>query len=125
MPVNYLPPNRVLEMKFSCRAEDTRRGPESTEKLVLSGDLDASGGALLSRRVLALVDAGRIDLTINLDAIGFLDSSGLAALISSLRIARERGGDVRIESSNARIRRILEVTSLSRVFKMRPQAKAA
>jgi anti-sigma B factor antagonist len=92
---------------------------------MLSGDLDASGGALLSSRVLALVATGRTDLTINLDAIGFLDSSGLAALISSLRIARGRGGDVRIESSNVRIRRILEVTSLSRVFKMQPPAKAA
>ena len=94
-------------------------------RAILAGDLDVDGGRV-SRRVLnALFEAGRVDITVNLDRVGFLDSSGLASLIASLRQARERGGDVRVETSNDRIRRILEVTALAQVFKLAPATGVA
>jgi len=100
-------------------------GDEGSVKVSLVGDLDAEGGAIVRRAIAGMIEAGSIDVMVNLDGVGFLDSSGLAGLISSLRFARERGGDVRIETSNARIRRVMEVTALSRVFKLQPAAAAA
>jgi|HubBroStandDraft_1064217.scaffolds.fasta_scaffold223180_2 anti-sigma B factor antagonist len=89
------------------------------------GDLDATGGKRVRNSIAAAIQAGRVDVTVNLDRVGFLDSSGLASLISSLRLARDKGGDVRVETSNARIRRVLEVTSLARVFKLQPAGDVA
>lgn len=89
------------------------------------GDLDGPGGKAAYKALVATLEAGRVDVTVNLDRVGFLDSSGLASLISSLRRARELGGDVRVETSNARIRRVLEVTALARVFKLKPVGIAA
>jgi anti-sigma B factor antagonist len=97
----------------------------SCNKLELVGDLDAEGGKKARAAVSKAIEAGCSDVTVNLDRVGFLDSSGLASLISALRFARERGSDVRIETSNARIRRVMEVTALARVFKLSPAAAAA
>jgi anti-sigma B factor antagonist len=91
----------------------------------LVGDLDAEGGKKARTSLAKAVEAGCTDVTVNLDRVGFLDSSGLASLISALRHARERGSDVRIETTNARIRRVMEVTALARVFKLNPAATAA
>jgi anti-sigma B factor antagonist len=91
----------------------------------LTGDLDTEGGELVRLAVSELIAAGRVDITVNLDSVGFLDSSGLASLIASLRLARDQGGDVTVETTNDRIRRVLEVTALAQVFKLQPTASAA
>ncbi|HLW37276.1 MAG TPA: STAS domain-containing protein [Candidatus Eremiobacteraceae bacterium] len=87
--------------------------------IALAGDLDAPGGKIARKALSGTIAEGRTDVTVNLDRVGFLDSSGLGSLIAALRLARDRGGDVRVETSNERIRRILEVTALARVFKLR------
>jgi anti-sigma B factor antagonist len=105
---------------------DFQRGlDERSARVHLVGDLDAEGGQKAKRALAAIFEAGRIEITVNLDRVGFLDSSGLASLIASLRTAREHGGDVRIETSNNRIRRVLEVTALAQVFKLQPAPSAA
>jgi len=96
-----------------------------TLHLALRGDLDSDGARVVRRALETHIAAGRLDVTIDLDRVGFLDSSGLASLIVALRRARERGGDIRVEATNPRIRRLLEVTALSRVFKLGPPARAA
>jgi len=93
--------------------------------LALAGDLDADGARVVRRALEAHIASGRLDMTIDLDRVGFLDSSGLASLIVALRRAREHGGDIRVETTNPRIRRVLEVTALARVFKLGPPARVA
>lgn len=109
----------ALSIDFQ-QGQDERSG-----RVNIAGDLDVEGGRAARRSLADLLAAGRLDLTVNLDNVGFLDSSGLASLIASLRLARERGGDVRVETTNGRIRRVLEVTALSQVFKLQPAAGAA
>jgi anti-sigma B factor antagonist len=91
----------------------------------LVGDLDADGAKIVKKAIASAVGAGRVDVTVNLDRVGALESAGLAALISSLRIARDKGGDVRVTTTNDQIRKVLEVTALSRVFKLQPQRDIA
>ena len=94
-------------------------------RLALVGDLDADGSRVARRALDAQIAAGKLDMTIDLDGVGILESTGLATLIWALRRARERGGDIRVVTTNPRIRRLLEVTALARVFKLRPAGAAA
>lgn len=87
-------------------------------RVALLGDLDEAGGKLARRQLAREVNAGRINLTIDLDGIGTIESGGLAALIATLRLARNRGGDVRVQTSRPHIRRLMELTGLSRVFRL-------
>ncbi|HZV78306.1 MAG TPA: STAS domain-containing protein [Candidatus Binatus sp.] len=98
------------------RIELTQLRNGADAHVALIGDLDDSGGKAARRQLARAVEAGRINLTIDLDSVGTLNSSGLAALIATLRKARNRGGDVRVRASQPHIRRIMELTGLSRVF---------
>lgn len=98
--------------------EITKLASESNARVALVGDLDDEGGKLARRRLAREVDSGNVNLTIDLDRVGALDSAGLAALIATLRRARDRGGDVRVQASQPHIRRVMELTGLSRVFRL-------
>ncbi len=101
--------------------EVTQLGDRNTARVALAGDLDEAGGKLARRRLADAVESGQVNLTIDLDSVGALDSGGLAALIATLRLARNRGGDVRVQTSQPHIRRVLELTGLSRVFRLSPR----
>lgn len=63
--------------------------------------------------------AGETHFVIDLSDVTFLDSAGMAALVSLLKRSREAGGDVRLVWPVAEgARRILDLTKLDRVFRM-------
>lgn len=96
----------------------TDAGDPTNAHVALVGDLDDAGGKLARRQLASAVKSGKINLLIDLDAVGALNSGGLAALIATLRLARDRGGDVRVHASQPHIRRVMELTGLSRVFRL-------
>ncbi len=49
-----------------------------------------------------------------------MDSSGLGALVASLKRARQAGGDLRIASLTPQVQMVLQLTNLDRV--LRPYA---
>ena len=98
--------------------EVTQLGNGTDARIALVGDLDDAGGNLARRRLAREVDSGIVNLTIDLDRVGALESGGLAALIATLRRARDRGGNVRVQASQPHIRRVMELTGLSRVFRL-------
>ena len=87
-------------------------------RIALVGDLDEAGGKIARRQLAGTIQSGQINLMIDLDRVGILESSGLAALIATLRLARNRGGDVRVQATTPHIRRVMELTGLSRVFRL-------
>jgi anti-anti-sigma factor len=98
--------------------EVTQYGKGMEARVALVGDLDDEGGRLARRQLARTVDSGYVNLMVDLDRVGALDSGGLAALIATLRRARDRGGNVRVQASKPHIRRVLEFTGLSRVFRL-------
>jgi anti-anti-sigma factor len=53
-----------------------------------------------------------------------VDSSGIGALISSLKAARAAGGDLRIAAPNDQVKSVLRLTNLSKVLIVQPDADA-
>jgi anti-sigma B factor antagonist len=111
----FFPTDDQTMMNIELR-ETGRDGADALVSLV--GDLDEAGGKAARRQLARAVASGKVNLTIDLDRVDTLNSGGLAALIATLRLARDRGGDVRVQSSQPHIRRIMELTGLSRVFRL-------
>ncbi len=94
---------------------DSRPGGIGVVRLIGRSDL-LSAGEVRQRVAEIIADANR-RLVVDLAEVPFIDSSGLAALISGLKAARLAGGDLRIARPNDQARSVLEITSLNRVLR--------
>lgn len=88
--------------------------------------LDAFSAPKFREEVQTLLDDGIIYLVFDLSRTPFLDSAGMAALVSALKQCRQRGGDVRMVWPQAEpVKRILALTKFDRVFEMKTSATEA
>lgn len=58
----------------------------------------------------------RTRIVVGLAGADFLDSTGLGALVSGLKIARLAGGDLRIARAGSQVMMVLQLTSLDRIL---------
>lgn len=89
------------------------------------GRLNMVAAPRLREQLRDLVDSGSARLVVDLAATEFIDSSGLGALVSGLKAARQAGGDLRLASPTAQVRSVLSLTSLDRVLRTYDSADAA
>jgi anti-sigma B factor antagonist len=82
-----------------------------------SGRLDLLSATQFRQDLSKIVGDGQSRLVIDLDAVTFIDSSGLGALIGGLKATRLAGGDLRIARPSQQARVILQLTTLERVLK--------
>jgi anti-sigma B factor antagonist len=87
--------------------------------------LDARTAERMKARFKKLAAEGQRRHIIDLSRVGDLDSGGLAGLISTLRAVRETGGSIDLVASTSHVKQILELTALTRIFKVHRSVKAA
>ncbi len=66
--------------------------------------------------VIAALEAGSMNLLINMAAVTTIDSSGVGELVSSYTTVTNRGGRLKLENLPPKILGILEITQLISVF---------
>ncbi|WBB82070.1 STAS domain-containing protein [Micromonospora sp. WMMD882] len=77
------------------------------------GELDmATVGVLEEALTTALNRPGLRECVVDLAGVGFLDSTGLRALIDGLTLARERGVALRVTDPQPPVARVLRITSI-------------
>lgn len=81
------------------------------------GRLNMVAAPGLRQQLHSLVQAGNSRLVVDLSGVETIDSSGLGALISGLKAARQSGGDLRIAAPGEQAMAVLELTNLNRVLK--------
>lgn len=80
------------------------------------GRLDMVTAPVLREQLHTQVQRGNLDVVVDLSGVDLIDSSGLSALISGLKAARQAGGSLRIARPSKQARSILKLTNLHRVF---------
>ncbi|MFD0305274.1 STAS domain-containing protein [Streptomyces sp. NPDC127119] len=93
--------------------------------LTLSGEMDLATVPLLREAVDELVVAGRAHLVWNLQAVSFMDSSGLGVLVYAMRSTEAVKGCVRLAGAGQQIRQLLELTGLDTVIEQYPDVPSA
>ena len=81
------------------------------------GRLDLASASEFKQILNETVEAGDRLIVVDLGRVPFVDSSGLGALISGLKVTRLAGGDLRIAQVGEQARLILELTTLDKVIK--------
>lgn len=65
------------------------------------------------------IGAGDRIIVVDLSGTEFVDSSGLGALVSCLKSARQAGGDLRIVAPTEQVTMVLRMTNLDRILQPR------
>lgn len=89
---------------------------EDTCTVTLDGEVDVYTAPRLKEDLVSAIEGGCANVIVDLEKVGFIDSSGLGVLVSALRRARERDGVVRIVCTRDNILKIFRITGLDKVF---------
>ena len=93
--------------------------------LRVRGEIDVYTAPQLREHVIKLLDDGARYLTADLREVDFLDSTGLGALVGSLKRLREQDGSLTLVTAADRILMIFRLTGLDRVFTLHPSVSQA
>ncbi len=93
--------------------------------LRVAGGIDVYTAPELRESVIHLVDSGILHLIADLRGVEFLDSTGLGALVGSLKRLRTREGSLTLVTDTERILRIFRITGLNRAFALHPSVPDA
>jgi anti-sigma B factor antagonist len=69
-------------------------------------------------KVRGLVEGGNKNLVLNFAGISYMDSAGIGQLIGAITSTRSRGGQIKILKPTGEVRKLLNVTQLSRVVEI-------
>ena len=91
--------------------------------VTVRGELDHHSAPQLRAGLTDLIEIQGIpSLVIDVSAMTFIDSTGLAVLVGALRRMRERNGQLWLSGVSSPTRRVLEVSGLHRVFEVAQSA---
>lgn len=91
----------------------------------VDGQLIVSNRHELKERVAEAVDFGARKVLVDFTATGYIDSSGLGALVSLAKKLREAGGELRLAGLNEDLRTLFELTKLDTLFDISASADEA
>lgn len=82
----------------------------------VSGDveLDVDNNYLLIEAVEEELNKGKKNLILQLKNVSYVDSSGLGAIFDSYKQVAEKDGQLRILNPNADVKRVLDITKISK-----------
>ena len=105
-------------MKEAVREEQGRLVIE------LGGEIDLDRAPEVRKLLLDCVGRGR-DLLVDLSAVAYLDSSGVASLIEAMQVANKNGTALRLFAASSQVVRVFELARLDQVFPMHADLDAA
>jgi anti-sigma B factor antagonist len=82
------------------------------------GRLDIGNAAQLRKQIAELTNNKPNLLLVDLTSVSFMDSSGLGALVSSLKAMRAIGAEMVLCSPNEQVKMLFELTSMSKIFRI-------
>jgi anti-sigma B factor antagonist len=102
---------RLVELNVSSRFHDDHT------IVTICGEIDLYTAPRLHSELAGLLAEGMpARVVVDMSGVEFCDSTGMNVLLSCLRRARERGGELEIAAPKPAVRKILQVTGLDSVF---------
>ena len=93
-----------------------RSGKDGIEVVDVGGEIDIYTAPRLRELLIDLVSKGNYQIVVNLEKVGFLDSTGLGVLVGGLKRVRAHDGSLDLVCTQERILKIFKITGLTKVF---------
>lgn len=108
---------RELQIDSERRGDATILSPK--------GDVDLASAPTLRRSLSESLNGKPSRLVLDLDAVAYMDSSGVATLIEAMQIARRSGTSLVLCRMQDRVRSIFQIARLETVFTIVDDTDAA
>ena len=82
----------------------------------VEGEVDVFTAPKLREQIIALLTGGSTRIVVNLEKVGFMDSTGLGVLVGGLKRVKEKEGTLALAGAHGTVLRVLNVTGLNSVF---------
>lgn len=106
--------------------EITRRDiDDKTCVIALSGTLNAGSADLVKDRFRKIADEGISQVVLDMENVPFVDSSGLAALVSGLKTMNQQDGVLKLASLQSQADLLFKLTMFDKVFDIYDDADSA
>jgi anti-sigma B factor antagonist len=89
---------------------------DGIEVVNVEGEIDLYTAPRLRELLIDLVGKNNYQLIVNLEKVGFLDSTGLGVLVGGLKRVRPHDGWLDLVCTQERILKIFRITGLTKVF---------
>ncbi len=99
-----------MDLTLATREEDGRA------IVAVGGEIDVYTAPKLRDQITELVSGGSYNIVIDLEAVEFLDSTGLGVLVGGLKKVRAHDGSLELVCSQERLLKIFRITGLAKVF---------
>ncbi len=102
----------------------TRQGPGEVPVVAVNGEVDVYAAPALRDRLTELLQDGS-SVVVDLSEVGFLDSTGLGALVAARTAAAEQGAALPLVCTHQRILKLFTITGLDDVFRIHDSVESA
>lgn len=92
--------------------------------IALSGEIDLENAGDVRKALLAALKHKK-DVLVDLSAVSYIDSSGIASLVEGLQVARKQKNELSLVAVSTRALRVLELARLDKVFSIHPDIASA
>lgn len=103
----------------------TREPGRGYPVVAVSGEVDVYSAPMLRDELAKLLDNGAGSVVVDLTDVGFLDSTGLGALVTARTAAAQGGGQLAVVCTHDRILKLFTITGLDGVFQIHPTVAEA
>jgi anti-sigma B factor antagonist len=93
--------------------------------VAVRGEIDMHSAGKLSERLISRLGPGPAPLIVDLTEVGFIDSTGLGALVAARNQAQESGSVLRVVCPQERLLKLFRITGLDSVFGVFPTVAEA
>jgi anti-sigma B factor antagonist len=94
----------------------TTREADGKTIVAVGGEIDVYTAPKLRDKITELVSAGSYELVVDMQAVEFLDSTGLGVLVGGLKKVRAHDGSLELVCNQDRLLKIFRITGLAKVF---------
>ena len=105
-------------MRMETSMNVLRRDHDELVIFDLDGDFDSYSASKVKEELRDAIVKGEPSVLINLENVPYIDSAGLGTLVSALKTARERGGNVWLAGLTPQVKMVVELTRLHFVFEI-------
>jgi len=91
--------------------ETRRRGSERVV-VMPAGEIDLATAPRLDAALQRAVNAGCAGVLLDLDKVGFIDSTGLRTILGARELCRDRGQRFEVTEGSGQVRRLLAITGV-------------